>query len=180
VPGGTVFLTVVTGEREPLFSDPVNVERLRDALREVHAEWPFEITAAVVLPDHMHFLWRLPPGDDAYSKRVGKMKVEFTTRFGDAERARSASQIKHRESGVWQRRFWEHTIHDDDDFQNHLDYIHYNPVRHRHVTCPHAWPYSTFAKWVESGDYPADWGCSCGERVVQIPSHDHIATAAGE
>jgi len=179
VPGGTVFLTVITGDRTPLFSDPANVELLRVALRAVHAEWPFEITAAVVLPDHMHFLWRLPAGDDAYSKRVGKMKAEFTKCLG-VERDRSESQLKHRDSGVWQRRFWEHTVRDEDDFQNHLDYIHYNPVKHGCVTCPHAWPHSTFANWMKSGDYHAEWGCSCGGRAVSVPPHDRIAAAAGE
>ena len=180
VPGSTVFLTLVTGRREPLFADPLNVERLKSALCAVRGEWPFEVAAGVVLPDHLHFLWTLPPGDAAYSKRAGRMKVKFTSQLDERLPVARASQVKHRESGVWQRRFWEHTIRDEDDFLRHLDYIHYNPVRHGYATCPPAWPHSSFAKWVGTGDCVADWGCSCGGRPVNVPAHDDIVARAGE
>lgn len=182
VPGGTVFLTVVTGNRVPLFADAGHVERLKTALRSVHEERPFEIAAGVILPDHMHFLWTLPAEDVAYSRRLGRMKTCFTKQLGSRPGPRSASQAKHRESGVWQRRFWEHTIRDEDDFLDHLNYVHFNPVRHGLAKCPHCWPHSSFAKWVESGDYPADWGCSCDGRQPPSspPVFDRIAEAAGE
>lgn len=156
VPGGSYFLTPVTYWRRPLFASELNIEHLRHALATVVAEMPFEIAAAVVLPDHAHFIWTLPLGDKEYSKRVGRMKVEFTKQIRPAGHCRSVlspSRRRHRESDVWQRRFWEHTLEDIDDFKSHLDYIHYNPVKHGYVTCPHLWPYSNFNRWTERGVY---------------------------
>jgi putative transposase len=183
VPGGTIFLTVATYRRASLFADPKNVARLREAIRMVLEEMAFEFEAAVVLPDHLHFLWTLPAGDTNYSKRVGRMKVAFThalrgTHALPAEV--SASRQKHRESDVWQRRFIEHTIRDERDFEEHLNYIHYNPVKHGLATCPHAWPYSSFRKWVGREVYPPDWACVCGGRTWQVPDWSDLADHAGE
>jgi putative transposase len=183
VPGGTVFLTVVTYDRAPLFADPADVDRLRRAISAVRSEWVFEFSAAVVLPDHVHFLWALPPGDAKYPKRIGRMKALFTKSLSDEDERRSApseSRRRHRESGVWQRRYLEHTIRDEDDFKNHLDYIHYNPVKHGLVACPHAWPWSSFGRWVAAGEYTPEWGCSCGGQEVRFPHLDQVAPNAGE
>ena len=136
VPGGTYFLTIVTHRRLPLFADPENIQRLRRAARIVKQQLPFDIVASVVLPDHVHFIWSLPPDDSAYSKRIGRLKVEFTRSVGEADGALSASRRKHRESGNWQRRFSEHTL-SEDDFDQYFDYVHYNPVKHGYVSCPH-------------------------------------------
>ena len=109
---------------------------------------PFDIRAAVVLPDHMHFIWTLPRGDKDYSKRLGLMKVKVTRSLngvGNLPEHVSPSRRKHRESDVWQRRFWEHTIDDEDEFERFFDYVHYNPVKHGHTSCPHLWPYSSFS-----------------------------------
>jgi putative transposase len=144
---------------------------------------PFEFAAAAVLPDHAHFLWTLPPGDTSYSKQIGRMKVEFVRRLPvthPARRPPTHSRANHRESGVWQRRFWEHTIRDEDDFKTHLDYIHFNPVKHGLVSCPHHWPYSSFPDWVKAGEYALDWGCVCSGRAASFPHLDRVAPHAGE
>ena len=178
-PGGIFFLTIVTNDRKPIFSEPSHIDRLRIALRRVKAELPFQISAAVVLPDHIHFLWSLPRGDTDFSGRVGRMKVLFTrslAQTGELSSGSNASRRKHRESDVWQRRFWEHTIRDDEDFERHLDYIHDNPVKHGLVTCPHLWPNSSYQKWARAGHYRVDWGCCCHqERSLSLPELDHDA-----
>ncbi|NET66176.1 MAG: transposase [Moorea sp. SIO1G6] len=183
VPGGVFFLTIVTYRRIPLFSDVENISRLRKAMAKMRTEKPFDITAAVVLPDHLHFIWSLPPDDSDYSQRVSRLKVLFTrslpgkrSLFGDV----SPSRRKHRESNVWQRRFWEHTIRDDHDLHRHLDYIHYNPVKHGLVSCPHLWEYSSFHKWVERGKYRPDWGCCCGRNLPQVLDFSDLEDKAGE
>ena len=172
VSGGTFFLTLVTYRRIPLFSDSQNVSRLRFALAKTRTERPFEITAAVVLPDHLHFLWTLPPNDSDYSLRISRLKVLFTRALRGKRslpKNVSLSRRKHRESDVWQRRFWEHTIRDEVDWQRHLDYIHYNPVKHGLVSCPHLWEYSSFHRWIEKGKYEKNWACCCGDRQPHIP-----------
>jgi putative transposase len=164
VPGGLVFLTVVTYRRAPILDGPVNVARLRQALGQVMREAPFRILAAVVLPDHAHFLWLLPQGDADYSRRVGRMKVLFTRSLpgrGVSRLGVSRSRHRHRESDVWQRRFWEHTVESEEELEGLMDYIHYNPVRHGLTLCPHLWPYSSFGRWVRAGLYPEHWGCCC-------------------
>jgi putative transposase len=183
VPGGTVFLTVVTHERRPLFKDAQNILRLRAAAQTVMNEMPFCFEAAVILHDHFHVLWTMPEGDTNYSKRMGRLKVEFThaLRGRNALPANvSASRRKHRESDVWQRRFMEHTIKDEQDFEDHLNYIHYNPVKHGYVRCPHAWPYSSFNKWIARDVYTQKWACSCGGVTWQPPDWRKIAELVGE
>lgn len=182
-PGGTLFLTLVTHRRLPIFAEAENVARLRTALQQVMQEQPFEISAAVVLPDHLHFLWSLPRGDTNYSRRIGRLKVLFTRSLashGAPQDDLSASRRKHRERNVWQRRFWEHTIQSEDDFSKHLDYIHYNPVKHAWVACPHLWPYSSFRHWVGHGAYPEDWGCCCDGKDSSLPPMANLENTSGE
>ena len=183
VPGGVFFLTLVTYRRIPLFSDVENISLLRKAIAKMRTEKPFDITAAVVLPEHIHFIWSLPPNDSNYSQRVSRLKVLFTRSLkrnfslsGDI----SPSRLQHRESNVWQRRFWEHTIFNEQDLHRHLDYIHYNPVKHGLVSCPHLWEYSSFHKWVNQGKYPLDWGCSCGNNLPQVPDFGDLEGQVGE
>lgn len=183
VPGGTFFVTIVTYQRRPLFTDPANIALLRRILANVRKEFPFTFPAAVVLPNHMHFLWSLPPGDSAYSQRIGLVKLRFTQAWpgmGAAEECVSASRHKHRERDVWQRRFWEHTIRDEEDYERHVEYIHYNPIKHGLVACPHQWPYSSFERFVEKGIYPREWGCACSGVVPSFPTLEAIAERAGE
>jgi putative transposase len=163
VPGATVFFTVVTHERRRFLTDPLARRCLRAAFQVVRARYPFEIPAMVLLPDHLHALWVLPPGDSSYAMRWRRIKEEFTERFlseGGEEGRRSASRELRKERGVWQRRVWEHTILDDGDFERHCDYIHYNPVKHGLVACPRDWACSSFQRWVRRQVYPSDWGCS--------------------
>jgi putative transposase len=172
IQGGTFFLTLVTYDRTPIFSNPVNIHKLRVATSTTRKEIPFEIVGAVILPEHIHFLWTLPPDDSNYSKRVGRLKVLFTQSFhgkNNLPQDVSISRQKHRESNVWQRRFWEHTIRDEEDFAKHLDYIHYNPVKHGLASCPHQWEYSSFNKWCDRGIYSAGWRCRCLTNKPQIP-----------
>lgn len=182
-PGGTFFLTLVTYARRPLFRDGALVALLRATVAQIRGEHPFELRGAVVMPDHIHLLCELPDGDADYSTRMGLIKARFTRAFLAAHAVPEpvcTSRLRHPERSVWQRRFWEHTIRDDDDFAAHLEYIHYNPVKHGWVSCPHAWPYSSFSRWVREGRYPADWQCRCAAQHVMPSAFDHIARTVGE
>lgn len=157
-PGGTYFFTLVTHNRVKRFADPHEVERLRTAFRHVKERHPFVIDAIVVLPDHIHALWTLPAGDHDFSMRWRLVKHKFSVG--------AAAPINHRgEKQIWQRRFWEHLIRDADDWANHMDYIHYNPVKHGYVCRPSDWPYSSFARCVERGWYSPEWGATCPEAI---------------
>ena len=133
-----------------------HVEVLREAVRGVRARAPFHIDAWVVLPDHMLCIWTLPWGDDDYSGRWRALKKQFTKCVAVGEQ-RSAVRVRRGERGIWQRRFWEHTIRDDRDYASHMDYVHFNPVKHRLAAHPADWPFSSFRRCVSSGLYPADW-----------------------
>jgi putative transposase len=160
VPGGTYFFTVVTERRLRLFADAAARRLLGEAMRECRLRYPFKIVAIVLLPDHLHALWTLPTGDDAYSLRWRWIKREFARAWlqsGGAESERSPARLRERRRGVWQRRFWEHTIRDEGDLEAHFDYIHYNPVKHGLVRRPRDWPWSSFPRWVREGHYSLDW-----------------------
>jgi putative transposase len=160
-PGATYFFTVVTCQRRRWFSDAHARALLGNAMREVAVELPFETIAVVVLPDHLHTIWTMPPDDDDYSTRWKAIKDHFTATWlasGGAEARISESQRKRGHRGVWQRRFWEHMIRDEDDLEAHCDYIHYNPVKHGYVKNPSDWAYSSFQRFVEKGYYHANWG----------------------
>lgn len=175
---GQYFFTVVTGNRNPvLVHEPIR-QALREAIQQVREDLPFAIDAWVLLPDHMHCIWTLPEGDNGYGKRwsIIKRLVSKTVagvtgsplpadpqKYGKAGCAvrtvlPTRSQQKRRESGFWQRRFWEHLIRDRNDLRRHLDYIHFNPVKHNLSSSAADWPYSTFHRYVKEGMYPMDWG----------------------
>lgn len=161
ISGGTFFFTQVTADRAPILTTPLGRSLLREVTIECRRQWPFDIEAVVLMPDHLHTLWRLPDGDTEYSKRLGWLKKEFTKRWlagGGSERPVSVSRERHRRHGVWQRRFWEHAIRDEQDLERHLDYIHYNPVKHGLVQRAIDWPWSSFHRFVREGQYPAGWG----------------------
>ena len=144
---------------------------------------PFDIIGAVILPDHLHFLWQFPPNNADYSKRVGRLKALFTKSFkaeNNLIQEISESRKKHRESNIWQRRFWEHTIKDERDFEQHLDYIHYNPVKHGLISCPHLWQYSSLNLWIKKGFYTQDWACVCQGNKVKIPDFREIVNSVRE
>ncbi len=161
VAGGTFFFTVVTQRRAPLFADERARTLLGNVMRECFARHPVTVTALVLLPDHLHTLWSLPPGDSNYSMRWRWIKKEFTQRWlamGGDEQPRNQSRLRERRRGIWQRRFWEHTILDETDLENHFDYLHFNPVKHRYVSRVRDWPWSTFHRWVARGHYDINWG----------------------
>jgi putative transposase len=160
VPGGTYFFTLVTEGRRTIFNDPLAVALFEAGLNRVKERHPFIIDAYVVLPDHIHTLWTLPENDDDFSMRWRLIKEAFTKSFvrHRTPLARSTSRIAKGEQPIWQRRFWEHTIRDEDDYAAHVDYIHYNPVQHGLVVAARDWPHSSFAAWVERGLYEPHWG----------------------
>ena len=162
IPGGTYFFTIVTHERRPWLILPHAREILRAAVIETRKRLPFTIHAWVLLPEHIHCLWTLPEGDQDFSKRwalikrsVSKHACHLVTREGGVEHH---VRQRHRENPLWQQRFWEHAVRNDEDFKAHMDYVHYNPLRHGLVERVEDWPYSTFHRYVREGFYPRDWG----------------------
>ena len=159
-PGSTYFFTMVTHKRRPILCLPENVLLLREVTCHVKTDYPFSIDAWVLLPDHMHCIWTLPEQDADFSKRIGLIKADFSRQLAARSIGtllRNISQQKHRENTIWQRRFWEHKIRNDDDYKRHMDYVHYNPVKHGLVTRVIDWPYSSFHRSVKYGIYPVDW-----------------------
>jgi putative transposase len=158
-PGGSFFFTLVTHGRKPVFANAEAVEVLRNAFRNVRQSRLFEIDAMVVMPDHLHCIWTLPPGDADFSTRWRLIKTWFTKHFDPVLRpAPSAICQSRHEQAIWQHRYWEHQLRDENDFARHVDYIHYNPVKHGLIGSPIDWPYSSFRRFVEAGIYPPDWG----------------------
>jgi REP-associated tyrosine transposase len=159
VAGATYFFTVVTFRRQRLFADPLAVGLLEAAIQRVRERRPFVVEAQVVLPDHIHALWTLADDFD-YATRWRLIKEAFTREYAPRTRlpARDAGRRARGEQTVWQRRYWEHLIRNDRDFSAHVEYIHFNPVRHGLVSAPRDWPHSTFLDWVARGDYDAAWG----------------------
>ncbi|MEQ9551605.1 MAG: transposase [Coleofasciculus sp. G3-WIS-01] len=158
-PGVTYFFTVITYQRQKIFHHAEAVELLRQVFRHVKQNHPFNIDAMVVLPDHLHSLWTLPPDDAKFSTRWRLIKSEFTRLCPESYKQQcSLSRLSKGEQAVWQRRFWEHQIRDETDFIHHIEYIHYNPVHHRLVKAPKDWAYSSFHHYVRDGIYEADWG----------------------
>ena len=156
VEGGCDFFTVALANRQSrLLVD--NIEYLRQAFREVMKAHPFKIDAVVILPEHFHCVLTLPIDDDNYSMRWRQIKSAFSRQLPPTEQ-RSSSRIKKGERGIWQRRFWEHIIRDERDYRQHVDYIHYNPVKQGYVKQTIDWKYSSFHRAVNWGIYPANWG----------------------
>ena len=161
IEGGVFFFTVALEDRT---SDLLvrEIERLRRAYRDTKAKLPFRTEAICILPDHLHALWALPAGDADFASRWMRIKAGFS-RGIPAAAARSASKIGKREKGIWQRRYWEHAIRDDSDFARHIDYVHFNPVKHGLVSRVTDWPYSSFHRYVQRGILAADWGGDMSE-----------------
>jgi putative transposase len=157
-PGGTYFFTVVTANRWPCFDNADNVRLLGDALQCTRSSHPFDSLAIVVMPDHLHCLWKLMPDDADFSLRWQLVKKRFTANLSAASPHTSRRTI-------WQPRFWEHLIRDAEDFGRHLDYLHYNPVKHGLAATPSAWPYSTFKRYVRTGVYAPDWAADSANRL---------------
>ena len=165
IEGGTYFFTVVTFKREKFLTQPDNVSLLREAFKVVMKKHPFIIDAFILLPDHLHCIWSLPENDNDFSNRWRLIKSYFS-RNCNKKYKQKPSEVRKRkkEQAIWQRRFWEHLIRDDDDYKTHVEYIHYNPVKHNLAAAPIYWEYSSFHKYVQKGVYSKDWGVS--EEIV--------------
>ncbi|MCL4115756.1 UNVERIFIED_CONTAM: hypothetical protein GTU68_063449 [Idotea baltica] len=144
VPGGTFYFTVVTYARRRILTTDHGREFLRNAIASVRKRHPFSLVANVLLPDHWHLIMQLPRGDDRYSLRMKQIKSKFTGKRG--------------ERGIWQPRFWEHTVRDEEDLERCADYIHWNPRKHQLVDRVRDWEWSSFHQFVELGQYDIDWG----------------------
>src|SRR5262245_38450935 len=166
IEGGTFFFTVTLADRS---SDLLvrHVDRLRSMYRSIQERYPFETIAICVLPDHIHAIWSLPKGDADFSLRWSLIKSSFSRGLAH-ESQRTHSKVASRERGLWQRRYWEHAIRDDADLARHVDYIHFNPVKHGHVTQVCDWPHSSFHRYVARGDLPSDWGGDARDIVGQF------------
>jgi putative transposase len=159
--GGTFFFTVVTNERLPVFSSDSSVMSLISVIEKTRNDHPFEEIAYCILPDHLRCIWKLPENDSDFSIRWQKIKARFTIENkpqpgmeGDI----SDSRRKKRERGIWQRRFWEHTIIDESDLVRHINYIHFNPIKHGLVKELVDWRWTSFHKYLKDGYYDEAWG----------------------
>jgi putative transposase len=161
VPGGTYFFTCVTYERQRILTSELGRRCLREAIHKVRSDHPFHVFAIVLLPDHLHTVWTLPPGDSDYPLRWMRIKEEFTKRWlqsNGTELSQSESRRKHRYRGVWQKRYWEHTVQDQADLKRCVDYSHWNPRKHNLVRRVCDWEYSSFHRFVKVGEYDIHWG----------------------
>jgi putative transposase len=159
-PGGIVFLTVVTYARQRILCQDNARELLHRVMDETRKGRPWVMKGMVLLPDHMHMLWGLPEDDDDFSGRVALIKKRFTHAWlalAGQESRTTRAQRRWRRRGVWQPRFWEHQIPDARDYAMHLDYIHFNPVKHGLVRRVVDWPFSSFHRYVRLGWYQLDW-----------------------
>ena len=154
--GACYFFTLTLEDRNKEYLTQY-IDLLRSAYSKVIKRYPVETIAIVIMPDHLHALWQLPENDSGYALRWRLIKSNFS-RSLPIDEFRSKSRIAKSERGIWQRRYWEHKIRDDNDLQNHINYIHYNPVKHKYVTRAVDWPYSSFHKYVNSGTSSVDWG----------------------
>jgi putative transposase len=155
VPGGCWFFTVNLLERRlSLLVD--HIDLLRESVARTRRKYAFDIDAFVVLPDHMHAIWMLPPDDADFSVRWRLIKTAFAKSLPKREH-RTAIRKARKERGIWQRRFWEHMIRNEIDYARHVEYCYINPVKHGLVTRVRDWPHSSFHRDVARGIFPLDW-----------------------
>lgn len=161
--GGTFFFTVVTYNRRPILTTPIAREILHSAWITVQERFPFNTDAVCLLPEHIHCIWTLPEGDSNFPVRWKEIKRLFTRDYlyqVGLGKFRNKSHQKQGEATIWQRRFWEHTIRNQEDFARHIEYIFFNPVKHGLVERVSEWPWSSFHRFVRQGFYPVEWGGS--------------------
>lgn len=150
---------VVTFNRQPIFAKESFIRLLESCLNEVRENLPYMTDAMVILPDHLHTIWTLPDDDSDFSTRWNLVKGAFSRRYsGFRVSDVPESMLKKNEAGIWQRRFWEHVIYNQEDFNRHCDYIHYNPVKHGLVKSPAEWKHSSINDFIDAGKYSEGWG----------------------
>lgn len=167
--GGCYFLTLCLENRpSSLLTD--NVELFRNAYKVTKQNHSFTLDAMVLMPDHIHLMITLPKDSDNFSVIIASLKSHFSRQINllNPDLGISSSRQKKRESGIWQRRFWEHKIRDEIDFLHHVEYIHYNPVKHGYTGSPKDWQFSTFHRFVEQGIYDKDWGSETLPVLINI------------
>jgi putative transposase len=152
IPGSAVFITQVVQDREPVFRDSDQVIFLLEILRNVKTLHPFSMLGYTVLPDHFHILLQ-PAGESNFSEIMHSLKTNFTREYKKRLGLTASQSMK-----FWQKRFWDHVIRDDRDLENHLHYIHFNPVKHRYVKDPRNWQHSSYIEWEKRGLYPPAFG----------------------
>ncbi|QIM68389.1 REP-associated tyrosine transposase [Basfia succiniciproducens] len=163
--GGLYFFTVVLKDRSQDYLIKY-INEFRQAYKITQERYPFETVAICILPDHFHLLMQLPENDSNYSVRIGFLKSQFSKLLPLQCRKVSESDQKQGDAGIWQRRFWEHLIRNDEDLANHWDYIYYNPVKHGYVQYVKEWQFSSFHRDVDKGIYPEDWG-GCPDLIIK-------------
>jgi len=171
IPGGTYFFTVVTFERRHILTSELSRPILREAIEYIRELHPFTVDAICLLPDHLHCIWTLPDGDTNYSTRWSAIKALFSKKYlagGGQASERSNSRSRKGEVAIWQRRFWEHAVRDGDDFNRHVDYIHYNPVKHGLVENPRDWQWSSFHRYVRAELYESEWGAVEPDSIKEV------------
>lgn len=165
IAGATSFFTVNCARRKGNHILTDNIDTLRNAFHRVKLDHPFEINAIVILPDHLHCIWTLPQNDSDAATRWGLIKANFSRNIPKLE-SLSKSRLKRGERGIWQRRYWEHIIIDEYDYSRHVDYIHWNPVKHGLVKQVEDWSYSSFHQHVNQGVYPLDWAGNADDSIT--------------
>jgi REP-associated tyrosine transposase len=156
IEGGVFFFTVTLADRSSNLLVR-RIERLQRIYNDVQSVHPFETIAICIMPEHLHAIWALPEGDSDFALRWNLIKGGFSRGLAAGTQV-SPSKVTKREKGIWQRRYWEHVIRDDADLQRHVDYIHFNPVKHGLVSRVRDWPHSSFHSYVSRGVLPLDWG----------------------
>ncbi len=154
--GAVYFFTLVLNDRIGSNLLIAEFNQLKESIKKVKASYPFKLNAMVVSPDHLHMIMSLAKNDTDYSVRIRLIKTYFSKSLNKTE-AISTSRKSKEERGIWQRRYWEYVIRNETDFINHLNYIHFNPVKHGCCNRAVDWPYSTFHNYVEKGLYPESW-----------------------
>jgi putative transposase len=163
------FFTIVAYNRRPILTTREGRNLLRTAISTIVKDRPFTLFATVLLPDHWHLVIELPPNDSDYSNRIKRIKQEFTRKWIDAglpEARVTTAQRAKGERGIWQPRFWEHAIEDEDDLEACVDYIHWNPRKHNLVERVQDYPWSSFRRFVSAGHYELEWGGSEPNTIV--------------
>ncbi|MDM8536888.1 transposase [Desulfobacterales bacterium HSG17] len=172
IKGGTYFFTQVIYDRDAAWlCNDIARTALKQAITKVRKKYPFSIEAFVLLPDHFHCILTLPENDGDYATRWRLIKTFVTKQLGDRlmlKKEPSMSRKKRGERNIWQRRYWEHLIRDEQDFSDHINYLHYNPVKHELCTAPEDWRFSSFHKFVKKGIYNEKWGSSKNIKINQI------------
>ena len=173
IKGGTYFMTFITYQRREIFSSPDVRDLFFTALLKTKQYNPFDVVAYCLLPDHIHMIWQLPEKDSDFSNRVSVLKRRFSKSYTEKyglSIPKDPSRSKRREVTIWQRRFWEHYIRDTDDLHRHIDYIHYNPVKHGLVKRVCDWSVSSFHDYARAGLYDLDWG---DESIIMDRNHNY-------